>query len=179
MAALTGGYLGAVGTTPAGGGVASALPGAFVAAGVMLLLWVLLRWQWRRQRTAAARPSPIDHVAELRQSSHKRLAEQQAGAKLMQLTRRLLAQIEGRAAQLESLIADADDRIAQLGREAGGAGGRGRQRGPEVEAEAGPSDPVSRGVYELADRGLAPVEIARELDQHVGAVELILALRPR
>ena len=38
-------------------------------------------------------------------------------------------------------------------------------------------DPITREVYELADAGHAPVEIARKLGQHTGKVELILALR--
>jgi hypothetical protein len=40
-----------------------------------------------------------------------------------------------------------------------------------------PVDPVTRCVYELADKGLEPMAIARQLDQHIGKVELILALR--
>jgi hypothetical protein len=38
-------------------------------------------------------------------------------------------------------------------------------------------DPLTRSVYELADGGLAAVDIARRLDEQVGKVELILALR--
>jgi hypothetical protein len=40
-----------------------------------------------------------------------------------------------------------------------------------------PDDPLARNVYQLADSGLKPLEIARRLDEHVGKVELILALR--
>ncbi|GEM_PF-1251026 len=42
---------------------------------------------------------------------------------------------------------------------------------------SGPIDPLTANVYELADRGRSPVEIARYLDEQVGKVELILALR--
>jgi hypothetical protein len=38
-------------------------------------------------------------------------------------------------------------------------------------------DPVTRRVYGLADQGLTPVEIAGRLEEQVGKVELILALR--
>jgi len=38
-------------------------------------------------------------------------------------------------------------------------------------------DPLTANVYELADRGRTPLEIARNLDEQVGKVELILALR--
>lgn len=40
-----------------------------------------------------------------------------------------------------------------------------------------PPDPLSASVYELADRGRSAVEIARSLDEQIGKVELILALR--
>lgn len=39
------------------------------------------------------------------------------------------------------------------------------------------ADPLTASVYELADRGLQSVAIAQNLDEHVGKVELILALR--
>jgi len=44
--------------------------------------------------------------------------------------------------------------------------------------EAPPLDPLSKSVYELSDEGKDPVTIASELDEQVGKVELILALRP-
>lgn len=40
-----------------------------------------------------------------------------------------------------------------------------------------PSDPLSRSVYQLADQGLDANAIARKLEEHVGKIELILALR--
>lgn len=40
-----------------------------------------------------------------------------------------------------------------------------------------PTDPLADSVYQLADDGLGPEQIARQLDEHVGKVELILALR--
>ena len=38
-------------------------------------------------------------------------------------------------------------------------------------------DPFSRRVYELADSGMAPVDIARSLEEQTGKIELVLALR--
>ena len=40
-----------------------------------------------------------------------------------------------------------------------------------------PADPVSRRSYELADEGRDALDIARSLDEQVGKVQLILALR--
>ncbi len=39
------------------------------------------------------------------------------------------------------------------------------------------SDPVMREVYALADEGKSAMEIATQLDEHAGKVELMLALR--
>jgi hypothetical protein len=47
-----------------------------------------------------------------------------------------------------------------------------------VEAEPGlPDDPLARKVYTLADSGQDASQIARHLNEHVGKIELILALR--
>ena len=40
-----------------------------------------------------------------------------------------------------------------------------------------PLDPLTEAVYEQSDNGLTPVEIAQQLDEQIGKVELILALR--
>jgi len=41
-----------------------------------------------------------------------------------------------------------------------------------------PTNSLTANIYELADRGLSPVAIARDLDEPIGKIELILALRP-
>lgn len=76
-----------------------------------------------------------------------------------------------RAAQLERLITAADERIREL---------RGLASRPAASPQprlAAGGDSAHRAVYELADRGLSPLEIARELGQPTGQVELILNLR--
>lgn len=214
MLTAAGGQFGWLAAAPAGGGEGNLLSSAFVAIGVMILVWFLLRMQWRRQArdrrdepaaASAGRPmASLEHMEALAATGRRpNRAEEAAGAELVQLARRVLAQIEARSAQLEALIEDADARIEELRRlqasgqsigETGGGERNGRRpphpprppsdahssHGPDGDAaDRAPDDPVMRGVYELADRGLAPVEIARELDQHLGAVELILALRPK
>ena len=47
---------------------------------------------------------------------------------------------------------------------------------PEPEPEI-PDDPLARSVYQLADEGMEPTQIAQQLDEHIGKIELILALR--
>ena len=90
------------------------------------------------------------------------------------------------------LLQEADERIAQLS-EVKGAGlsaagdsvvGRegafgGPDPGPFKPSHDAPRplDPLTQGVYELADTGRSPLEIAQQMDEQVGKVELILALR--
>lgn len=83
----------------------------------------------------------------------------------------LAGQMERQAARLERLLGEADARIRQLERLNAGQG-RTVPRDPAV-------DPLNQQVYELSDEGLPPVEIARQLNQQTGKVELILALRQR
>lgn len=52
-----------------------------------------------------------------------------------------------------------------------------RALAPSFDAEA--HDPIHRQVFELADRGMGSLDIARTLGQPTGQVELILALRGR
>lgn len=48
---------------------------------------------------------------------------------------------------------------------------------PPDPAADGPADRLSREVLRLAESGLAPPDIAARLQEHVGKIELILALR--
>ena len=142
----------------------------------------------------------LQHRAE-RDSLEKLMVEVQ------ELTRVCAAQIENRATKLEHLIELADRRLADLDRAtASGVAERhsvprvatapdraietrpasvhtGRTRDWSDEGEETPASPAERRdqlterVHELSAMGLKSVEIARQLDEQVGKVELILALR--
>lgn len=88
---------------------------------------------------------------------------------LKRLTAELTRELDGRAARLESLInrAERTQHAFMPAPE------------PERPAPASPSDPGQQQVHQLADMGLAPVEIARRLQIPTGQVELILSLRAR
>lgn len=93
-------------------------------------------------------------------------------AELEQLSRKISAEIDTRFAKLEAAMHDADRRIAALHRLTRQPGGP-----PTGEsATAGPEERYSL-IYELADVGFSPVEIARDLGRTPGEVELILNLR--
>lgn len=122
-----------------------------------------------------------------------------------ELAERLAARMDERAERLERLIEAADERLARLEHATGetprspvraargpttvrtalsriAAEDDGATPAPEpkrVVASAGAfaPDPINGKVYELADMGKQPAEIAAALDEHIGKVQLILALR--
>ena len=121
------------------------------------------------------------------------------------MARRVGAELEQRAERLEQLLRDADQRIARLeaaappthetpGASHNGASSSNPPTGGAPAASAtvpSPSaaidhrpashdlveDPLTRRVHELADRGQSAADIANALHEHVGKIELILALR--
>lgn len=112
---------------------------------------------------------------------------------LHDLTRQMSAQLETRAAKLEILIRDADERIAALAdatARAPAAAVAAPITGPVLAVEPA-AEPVRsmrlvqdsedrwNDVYRHADEGASITEICRTLNRPRGEVELILALRPK
>ncbi len=135
----------------------------------------------------AARPSARELVEQMK--NHPRVVAgdgQGFAADLYDIARRLGAQLDNKARRLEKLIDDADQRIAALGSTAATPASTPPVTGavPTAATTGAPSngeqkmDPLTEEIYELADAGRTPVEIAQDLDEQVGKVELILALRP-
>jgi hypothetical protein len=112
---------------------------------------------------------------------------------LSEMARQMTAQIDTRAARLEALIREADEKIAML-RSLGHDNGRGQMpQGVLIEAKLleldAPTRPVEdlvpavdprhAEVYELSDEGQSVQDISRQTGRPRGEVELILALRGR
>lgn len=148
------------------GAPAGTLEGAIaigaIAGGVALLTY------WWRRHTAARRPATrsaaiagprADAPAELRDLERD----------MRELTDRLAAELDARAARLERLIEAADARLVALER-AAESPATPRARSASV------ADPFAE-VYHLADQGLPSVEIARRTSRPTGQVDLILNLR--
>ncbi len=118
---------------------------------------------------------------------------QQLLAELQDLSRKISAQIDTKFAKLETSIADADRRIEQLQRLLRTADGKptvdiviggdaDAQMPPAAASDAAvgaPSTERHAPVYELADAGKSPIEIAQALGRPTGEIELILALRSK
>jgi hypothetical protein len=71
------------------------------------------------------------------------------------------------------------EKVAQTAGSLRGATNPAPPRLPSSDSGAAliPDDPLARQVYQLADAGLGPPDIAKKVGEHVGKVELILALR--
>ena len=144
----------------------------------------------KKKKDPLARPSPTPNLA--RQRSVERDMSNLL-VELSEMARQMTAQLDTRAAKLESLIREADEKIETLRSLAAGGDGL-VSRGVLVEAklleaDAAPMrgvedavavvDPRHAEVYQLADGGQSAQDIARRTGRPRGEIELILALRGR
>lgn len=161
---------------------------AVVGIGVLLMISV----RSKIARRNADRLSPREMIDQLKSAGRHRGDAQSASAELLESARQLAAKLDNKAARLEVLIQQADERISLMSQLSGTGGVA--QDGPSRTGPAEPDrartpvaangppvslDPLTQSVYELADTGYQPLQIAQELDEQVGKVELILSLRDR
>ncbi len=158
--------------------------GVFGILGFALIVMISVRGKIARRNSD--RPSPRELIDQLKAAGTRSgggatlgsVGQPTGGADLVETAQRLGAQLDNKARRLEKLIEEADQRIAALSGAAPGLSAPDRPRAPAAPSPARPPrDPLTQAVYEHADAGRTPVEIARELDEQVGKVELILALR--
>lgn len=172
---------------------------------VLLLLTLLVYNIRKRGRGQEDRPDPRQQMEQRKQAGGMQNDLREMMVELENVTRQFSSQLDAKSRKLEKLIEQADERIATLQRMAPGGersvGDDGQLQGPtrvesmapgpasdpgpassaapaevETPAAAEPT-PVSKKVYQLADAGCDAAQIARELGEHIGKVELILALR--
>jgi hypothetical protein len=163
-----------------------------ISVGILLVVYVTFVRPLRKKKDKdpLQRPSGFSSLAQ------QRAVERDMSNLLVELSemaRQMTAQLDTRAAKLELLLKEADERIALL-RSGGGVqpDSAGSTEVPHaldgviVEARASSvstrlpepkMDPRHAQVYDLADGGLSPPEIARQLGRPSGEIELILALR--
>ena len=153
--------------------------------GIGVLWTISIRGKIARRN--ANRPSPRELIDQLKETARHRVDGQSASAELLDAARQMAAKLDNKAARLEVLIQQADDRIALMSQDNGS--GVVTQNETQLTAPTaavavnggtGVSiDPLTQSVYELADTGCQPIQIAQALDEQVGKVELILSLRDR
>jgi hypothetical protein len=167
-----------------------------IAIGVITIVYVVLVKPLRakKNKDPLARPPAESGLA------RQRGIEREMSSLLVELSdmsRQMTAQLDTRAAKLETLIQEADEKIATLRALSGGdcriegvlAEAKSREPGSLALPDAGvgrlsfadptPMDPRHAEVYDLADEGQSAQEIARHTGRPRGEVELILALRGR
>ncbi|MCH8152106.1 MAG: hypothetical protein IH830_07010 [Planctomycetes bacterium] len=161
-----------------------------MVVGLGVILMVSIRGKIARRNMN--RPSPREWIEHIKAVRHRHDDAHAVSAQLVDTARRLGAQLDNKAQRLELLLQEADERIAELSKakDAGlsaadesVAGREGAFGGPDPgpfkpsHDPPRPLDPLTQGVYELADTGRSPLEIAQQMDEQIGKVELILALR--
>jgi hypothetical protein len=146
---------------------------SILAAAAATIVYAVMR-PWRRKKDPLARsatPVSLAGQRDLEKQMTELLVE------LEQMARQMTAQLDTRAARLEMLIREADEKINEL--RAGGAArseSAPRPRLPSGDIPPLP-DPRHAEVYRLADQDLSTSQIARQLGRPYGEIELILALR--
>lgn len=143
-----------------------------ICAVVLTLLYAVFRSGFRRKDPL--RDQPGGHL------SQQRAVEREMSNVLVELSemaRQITAQLDTRAARLESLIQDADRKIAQLQRQSTSPSGSALP--PPAIAPTPVMDERYQAIYDLADQGLDARQIAGKLDRPRGEIELILALREK
>ena len=152
------------------------------------------------RRPTTAIPLAHSDAQALKASDVRAIAEELNGlmVELHEASRRVAAQVDNRATKLEILLQEADAKIARLEQLTGlstqpppadPASSRDSNpltvphadspsSAPSHSTPTDPPDPRAQ-IYDLADRGHSPREIAQLLNTQPGEIELILNLRPQ
>lgn len=161
--------------------------GVLLVGGGVLLTWPMIR-RWWSGRRSPAQGLRVPTLEERLKAAAAASREREALDRVVQEARETIAlgcaQLDTRIQRLESLLAEADRRgiSAPPRREANAAARKGDLHVRNAQPAAAPvieatTDPIAREVYTLADAGRSPLEIASALQEQVGKVELMLALR--
>jgi hypothetical protein len=147
--------------------------------GVLMLAYLILRTRLRRK-------DPLEEAPAKLSLAQQRSVERQMNTLLVELSemaRQISSQLDTRAAKLDVLVKEADQKIAELRRLEQALKDKTSLADGLPPAPPPPSayepDPRHAEVYLLADQGLDAQSISQKLSRPSGEIELILALRPR
>lgn len=152
-------------------------------AGVALITMVLVinvRKKYRKRGGNSGRPNDeqltsYEKIERIKQTAGMKDDLRSMMVELEDLTRRFGSQLDARAIKVEQLLKQADEKIRRLEQLTGQTP---TQPGRAAEsAESSEPDELTQKVTRLADQGKNPGEIASVLEEHIGKIELILALR--
>ncbi|MGA3067978.1 MAG: hypothetical protein ABSF29_14130 [Tepidisphaeraceae bacterium] len=147
----------------------------FIVLAMLTIAYAVLRPMFRRKDPLSKPPA----FASLSQQRSVERQMQNVLVELADMSRQISAQLDTRAAKLESLIKEADQKLAALKSATEGETGTVEKPTAEMrEAEpVGAAEAQHAQIYALSDQGRSPREIAQELNRPSGEIELILALR--
>jgi len=142
----------------------------------LLIILAMLTIAYAVLRPMFRKKDPLNKPPAFGSLAQQRSVERQMQNVLVdmaEMARQITAQLDTRAAKLELLIKEADQKLAALRSAA--------QPSPSpqgaLEMESAPPDPQHAQVYALADQGHSASQIAQQLKRPSGEIELILALR--
>lgn len=149
------------------------------AGGVLVVLWGASRLLPTLKARQASRAPSMEREPSPQPEELRILARD-----LEELADRLAERLDAKAERLEQLLRRADERFASLPEEspptyahvAPRSARRSPASPPRIVAES-TTDPATERIYALADTGVAARDIAHQLDEPIGKVQLILALR--
>lgn len=164
--------------------------------GAMLVMMSMFMGMRKRRRRSRNEPSAIEQIERDRQMRGTRGQLEDLMVEIEQMARRVGSQLDAKTMHLEKLLEEADEKIRMLKavqsntRVSDALESQPKSSTPVDSASlhhdvaeankadaVSSDDPVARRVYELADGGMDAVAIARQLNEHVGKIELMLALR--
>ena len=142
----------------------------------LIVMGLMVSYRKRRRKSMAPQVTPDEQVERVRQQKGMRADLEDLMVEIEQLARRFGSQLDAKTIALEQVIKTADAKIERLERLIKQAKETSTASSNQpVQSEN--ADPVAATIYELADDGMEPVDIAAKIDEHIGKVELILALR--
>jgi flagellar biosynthesis/type III secretory pathway M-ring protein FliF/YscJ len=144
----------------------------FVIILAMLTIIYAVMRPWLRKRDPLSKPPSFGSLAQQRSVERQM---QNVLVEMSEMARQITAQLDTRAAKLEALIREADEKITAM-KSAATTQAPAQPFTAAVSAPP-PPDPRHAQVYALADQGRSSREIAQQLNRPSGEIELILALR--
>ena len=156
------------------------------AAVVGLTILMLSTRRKLRNHQRRTEPTARERFTELEREVKTTRNVEEVMLELDQLSRQIHGRLDTKFAKLEAIIRDADQRIAELSRLLRASSG---DAACDVTVEATGADEPSPdsspefadhprvAVYQLAESGLSPSQIAEKVGKPLGEVELILALQ--
>jgi hypothetical protein len=148
---------------------------AAIGLAIFTIMYVVIRPWFRKKDPLSKAPA----YASLAQQRSVEREMQNVLVELSNMSRQITAQLDTRAAKLEALIREADEKIAAMQSASASPAPMSPALSPliDVPDSRAPSDPRHAQVYALADEGRNSMEIAQQLNRPSGEIELILALR--